>query len=94
MASVRCASVVRVLYVCCAYAGHIVCNYCAFGPHVVNLLPRIARIRCVCCVLAAHLLLRIACIRAMFFFAGLLCVRCCVCVSVLLIIFQASNPEE
>ena len=79
MASVRCASVVRVLYLCCAYAGHIVCNYCAFGPPML----------CICCpalrayVVYVVFLLRFCCcvLRAYvqcYFFAGLLCV--CVCV--------------
>ena len=72
---VCCMFVVCLLCICCAYCMQLLCIWSA---HVVHLLPRIARIRCVCCVLAAHLLLRIACIRAMFFFAGLLCVRCCV----------------
>ena len=93
IASVRCASVVRVLYVCCAYAGHIVCNYCVFGPPML----------CICCpalrayVVYVVFLLRICCcvLRAYVqcSFCGFV-VCALLCVSVLLIIFQASNPEE
>ena len=94
IASVRCASVVRVLYVCCAYAVHIVCNYCVFGPPML----------CICCpalrayVVYVVFLLRICCcvLRAYVqcSFLRVCCVCALLCVSVLLIIFQASNPEE
>ena len=73
MASVRCASVVRVLYVCCAYAGHIVCNYCAFGPPML----------CICCpalrvyVVYVVFLLRFSALRAYVVYVVFLLRFCC-----------------
>ena len=82
IASVRCASVVRVLYVCCMFvvhiAVHIVCNYCVFGPPML----------CMCCpalhayVVYVVFLLRIRCCVLRAYVQCSFLRVCCVCVAV------------
>ena len=97
IASVRCASVVRVLYVCCMFVVHMQCILYATTVYLV---------RPCCAFVAAHCAHTLCMLCSCCAFVVAYCVHTCnvlfwgfvvcalLCVSVLLIMIQASSPEE
>ena len=97
IASVRCASVVRVLYVCCMFVVHMLCILYATTVYLVRpccafVAPHCAHTLCMLCSCCAFVVAYCLHTCNVLFCGFVVCAL--LCVSVLLIIFQASNPEE